>query len=132
MVVLYSCSHEKEIQKTESKTFFVKNGEENSSAFGINVNPPGNTENSTGSSTFNAKSSLVNEIRSNNIPRQLPNEDYPGWQSFSRYMKSIKPGISNAAQQYCSDLFLRSYNFTEIKKPEKAAVNAVVENMECW
>jgi hypothetical protein len=125
-----SCSQEKEIQKTSKKSFFKEESSVNTSAIGITENNSENPNDVTQRNTSNVSGSLIGEIMSNNIPRQLPNKDFPDWQSFSQYMKSKKAVLSNAGQQYCSDLFLRSYQFTGMAKPEKAAVDAVVENME--
>lgn len=70
-----------------------------------------------------AKENPLQELQSNGIPLNLPNNDFPNWESFYTLFKSKEADLSLDARLRSAVILLRSYNFSTVSSSKaKAAV----------
>jgi len=111
------CRQEKAIIKTPNVIF-----KENTSGL-QSIQPSMVTDNSN---SHEAKAQMLHEMMENKLPMSSPQLIYPTWQSYNEMYQSKVKDLSPLTQQYCSQLFLSSYNIPE--QTESKELIAVVKS----
>lgn len=115
-IFFISCKPERIIQRSNEGLF----KENLSNTSGLN-----NTFIVDNSNSKEAKSKMLREIVLNNLPTSSPQLKYPTWQSYNIIYETTIKNLSSLTQQYCSELFLSSYNI-----PSQPKKNDLIKTVE--
>ncbi len=111
-----SCRQEKIVTKTQEPIF------KSNTQPGHVVQPSFVADNSN---SPEARMDMLKEMQENQLPMSSPQVKYPTWQSYNELYQTKIMNLSPLTKQYCSQLFLASYNIPQQQSTPE--LNAVVK-----
>ncbi len=78
------------------------------------------------SNSSESKGKMLEELVGNQLPMSAPQTKYPTWQSYNDVYKMRVQNLSPLTKQFCSQLFLSSYNIP--MQPNSTELTSVVES----